>query len=152
MQKVVITDYTFPNLSIEQDILKHTGCELSVHQCKTPESLIKIVQDADYVITQFAPINAQVVNSMEQAKIIVRYGIGYDNVDLNAAALKGIPVCNVPEFCTNEVADHTVGLILATTRCLIQNHFATCNNNWGLDVPLNQMRSFSKMKVGLVGI
>lgn len=151
MQKVVITDYTFPNLSIEQNILNPTNCELSGHQCKTPESLIKIVRDADYVITQFAPINAQVVNSMEQAKIIVRYGIGYDNVDLNAAALKGIPVCNVPEFCTNEVADHTIGLILATTRRLIQNHLATCNNNWGLAVPLNQMQSLSKMTVGLVG-
>ena len=69
MQKVVITDYTFPNLSIEQNILNPTGCELSGHQCKTPESLIKIVRDADYVITQFAPINAQVVNSMEQAKL-----------------------------------------------------------------------------------
>ncbi|MDD9866634.1 MAG: hypothetical protein OXS32_09810, partial [Verrucomicrobiales bacterium] len=109
MPKVVVTDYTFPNLDIEQQVLVRGGCELAGHQCRTPEALIEVVRDADYVLTQFAPVNANVVNAMEQAKVIVRYGIGYDNVDLAAAAARGIPVCNVPEFCTDEVADHTLG-------------------------------------------
>ena len=152
MPKVVVTDYTFPNLDIEQQVLVRGGCELAGHQCRTPEALIEVVRDADYVLTQFAPVNANVVNAMEQAKVIVRYGIGYDNVDLAAAAARGIPVCNVPEFCTDEVADHTLGLMLATTRCLFQNHHATLTGDWGLAVPLGQMRALAQLTVGIVGL
>lgn len=151
MPKVVVTDYTFPNLDIEKQVLVPGGCELAGHQCRTPEALIEVVRDADHVLTQFAPVNANVVNAMERAKVIVRYGIGYDNVDLAAAAARGIPVCNVPEFCTDEVADHTLGLILATTRCLFQNHHATSAGDWGLAVPLGQMRALARLTVGIVG-
>ena len=150
MSKVVVTDYTFPNLEIEQRVLGPSGCELAGHQCRTPEELIAVVRDADHALVQFAPVNADVVNSMERAKIIVRYGIGYDNVDLKAAAAKGIPVCNVPEFCTDEVADHTLGLMLATTRCLFQNHRVTAAGKWGLAVPLGQMRAMAQLTVGVV--
>ena len=152
MPKVVVTDYTFPNLDIEKQVLVPGGCELAEHQCRTPEALIEVVRDADHVLTQFAPVNANVVNAMERAKVIVRYGIGYDNVDLAAAATRGIPVCNVPEFCTDEVADHTLGLILATTRCLFQNHHATSAGDWGLVVPLGQMRALAQLTVGIVGL
>lgn len=151
MPKVVITDYTFPNLDIEKLVLEPIDCELSGHQCRTPEALIKVVRDADHVLTQFAPVNTDVVNAMERAKVIVRYGIGYDNVDLAAAAARGIPVCNVPEFCTDEVADHTLGLMVAATRCLFQNHHATTNGNWGLAVPLGQMKTLARLTVGIVG-
>jgi len=152
MPKVVVTDYTFPNLDIEKQVLVSGGCELAGHQCRTPEALIEVVRDADHVLTQFAPVNANVVNAMERAKVIVRYGIGYDNVDLAAAAARGIPVCNVPEFCTDEVADHTLGLILATTRCLFQNHHATSAGDWGLAVPLGQMRALARLTVGIAGL
>lgn len=73
-------------------------------------------------------------------------------MDLAAAAARGIPVCNVPEFCTDEVADHTLGLILATTRCLFQNHHATEAGDWGLAVPLGQMRALARLTVGIVGL
>ncbi|MDP6915011.1 MAG: C-terminal binding protein [Verrucomicrobiota bacterium] len=151
MPKIVVTDFTFPNLEIEQKVLQPSGCELAGHQCQTPEALIEVVRDADYVLTQFAPLNAEVVDAMERAKVIVRYGIGYDNVHLDATRAKGIPVCNVPEFCTDEVADHTLGLMVAATRCLFQNHHATTNGNWGLAVPLGQMKTLARLTVGIVG-
>ena len=151
MPKIVVTDFTFPNLEIEQKVLQPSGCELTGHQCQTPEALIEVVRDADYVLTQFAPLNAEVVDAMERAKVIVRYGIGYDNVHLDATRAKGIPVCNVPEFCTDEVADHTLGLMVAATRCLFQNHHATTNGNWGLAVPLGQMKTLARLTVGIVG-
>ena len=71
------------------------------------------VGDADAVITQFAPVDAQVIAAMKRARAIVRYGIGVDNVDLDAARKHGIPVCNVPDYCIDEVADHTLAFILA---------------------------------------
>ena len=93
--------------------------------------LIELVRDADCVITQFAPINARVIEAMQRARAIVRYGIGVDNVDLAAAASKGIPVCNVPDYCIDEVADHTLALLLALTRRIVVNSNYIRDGKWG---------------------
>jgi D-3-phosphoglycerate dehydrogenase / 2-oxoglutarate reductase len=107
--KTVITDFTFDNLDVEKGILEPLGCQVVSRKSSTnvPE-LTELVKDADYVITQFAPVNAHVIGGLRNCKVIVRYGIGVDNVDLAAAAARGIPVCNVPDFCTDEVADHAL--------------------------------------------
>ncbi len=67
MFRVAITDYTFPTLEVEEGILQAAGCEIVSGQCKTPESLIPLVADADAVITQFAPVNADIVAAMQKA-------------------------------------------------------------------------------------
>ena len=89
MPTVAITDYTFPTLEIEEAALQSQGVTISAGQCKTPETLIPLVSQADAVITQFAPLKADVIAAMQRAKVIVRYGIGVDNVDLEAARAKG---------------------------------------------------------------
>jgi lactate dehydrogenase-like 2-hydroxyacid dehydrogenase len=97
--KVAVTDYTFDSLDIEKSILEDQGLQLTSQKSgKDPQQLIALVRDADYVITQFAPMDAGVIAAMQKCRVIVRYGIGVDNVDLRAAAAKGIPVCNVPDF------------------------------------------------------
>ena len=117
--KVVVTDYTFDSLDIETDILQPLGCEIVTGQYRKTAELARLVQDADFVITQFAPINSEVIAAMRQCRAIVRYGIGVDNVDLEAAAARQILVCNVPDYCIDEVADHAVALILALTRQVV---------------------------------
>lgn len=150
--KVAITDYTFPSLDTEEQLLAAAGHEIVSGQCKTSEELIALVADADVVITQFASINADVVNAMRNAKAIVRYGIGYDNVDCDAAREKNIPVCNIPEFCIDEVADHAVAFILAMTRQLRANCAHIVSGEWGLCVPLEQMRVLKEQTVGIIGL
>ena len=150
--QAAITDFTFPDLEIERSILSAAGCELISGQCKTTSALIEMVTAADVVITQFAPINAQVIESMQRAKAIVRYGIGYDNVDCEAARQKGIPVCNIPEFCIDEVADHTLAFILALTRHVRANCSLMLQGNWGLGVPLDKMRTLKNQTVGIIGL
>ena len=103
------------------------------------------------MITQFAPLNAEVISSLQDAQIIVRYGIGVDNVDLTAARERGIPVCNVPDFCIDEVADHTLALILATTRQVVANAEHVRQGKWSLAVPTEAMRCLRSMTVGVVG-
>ena len=115
MPKVLVTDHTFDPLDIEQRILEPLGAVVDARQCKTAEQLLPLVADADAVITQFSPVNAQVIAAMRNVRVIVRYGIGVDNVDLQAAKERGIPVCNVPDYCIDEVADHTLAFILAGT-------------------------------------
>lgn len=149
--QVAITDFSFPNLEIEESILKAEGHDILSGQCKTPEILIPLVRNADAVITQFAPVNADVISAMEKARVIVRYGIGVDNVDLDAARQRGIPVCNVPDYCIDEVADHTLAFILGATRHVVANTNHVRSGHWGLAFGLDQMRTLRDLTVGIVG-
>lgn len=152
MSKAIITDYTFPDLSIETQILEAAGLEVVSGQCKTPQDLIVLTASVDYVITQFAPIDADVIKSMSNCKVIVRYGIGYDNVDCETAKKKGIPVCNIPTYCIDEVADHTLSFILSMTRQLLANAKYVQNGKWGLGTDLSKMRGLYDSTVGIVGL
>jgi D-3-phosphoglycerate dehydrogenase / 2-oxoglutarate reductase len=147
--KIVVTDYAFPDLSIEQSVLM--GCDLMGRQCKTESELLDLCKDADAVITQFARVNANVIAGMTQAKAIVRYGIGVDNVDLEAARSRGIPVCNVPDYCIDEVADHTLAFILALTRQVVTHTDHLRSGKWSLVGPLANMKALAQLTVGVVG-
>ncbi len=152
MKKIAITDYTFPDLSIEEAILRPEGIEVvSFKEKRSTAELIDLVHDADAVIVQFASVNAAVVNAMSKAKVIVRYGIGYDNVDTGAARERGIPVCNIPDYCIDEVADHTLAFILASTRQVVTNAVHLREGKWGLATPLSAMSSLKHLTVGIVG-
>ena len=150
MQKVVITDYAFDDIDIEKNVLAPLGCRLETLKAGRDQALINLVKDADAVITQFAPINAEVIGAMEKAKVIVRYGIGVDNVDLKAAAAKNIPVCNIPDYCIDEVADHTLALMLAATRQIVPCDSVIKSGQWKLPVPLAALHALKDMTVGLV--
>ena len=152
MPKIAITDYTFPDLSIEESILQSAGIEVvSFKEKRSPSEIANLVRDADAVIAQFAPVNAEVVSAMSKAKAIVRYGIGYDNVDTAAARERGIPVCNIPDYCIDEVADHTLAFILAITRQVVPNAMHLREGQWGLSTPLSTMSSLKHLTVGIVG-
>lgn len=117
-KKVVITDYGFKNIDQEISILNEAGFEVVPAQCKTEEEVIKASAGADALLVQWAPVSPAVIDSLAKCKVIVRYGIGVDNVSLDAAAQKNIAVCNVPQYCINEVADHSMALALSLARQL----------------------------------
>jgi D-3-phosphoglycerate dehydrogenase len=148
--KIVITDSGFGNIVPETATITDAGIELVSAQCKTAEEVISAVADADGIIVQWAPITAIVINSLSRCKVIVRYGIGVDNVDLAAARQKGIPVCNVPDYCIDEVADHTVALALAQARQLVQIDTRTRAGIWKI-IPDKPMQSFSEMTFATAG-
>ena len=149
--KVAITDWTFPDLEIEERILKTAGCEVVARNCKTEDELIALVADADAVITQFARINAAVIGAMNRARAIVRYGIGVDNVDLDAARARGIAVSNIPDYCIDEVADHTLAYILGLTRQVVAHTADLRAGNWRLAVPVPEMKALRDQTVGVIG-
>lgn len=151
MSRVAVTDYSFPTLDTELAILQTVPAELVAGQCRTPDTLVPLVSQADAVMTQFAPLTADVIAAMQRARVIVRYGIGVDNVDLDAARARGIPVCNVPDYCIDEVADHTLAFLLAVTRQVIPNAVAIREGRWGLATSLDQMRTLREQVVGIVG-
>ena len=152
MPTIAITDYTFPDLSLEEAVLRPAGIEIvSFKEKRSPAELADLVREADAVIAQFASVNAEVVAAMSKAKAIVRYGIGYDNVDTTAARERGIPVCNIPDYCIDEVADHTLAFILGITRQMVPNTLHLREGKWGLATPLTAMSSLKHLTIGIVG-
>jgi D-3-phosphoglycerate dehydrogenase len=152
MPRVAITDYTFPDLALEEAILRPEGIEVvALRERRPPAELAALVREADAVMVQFAAVNAEVVNAMSRARVIVRYGIGFDNVDLAAARARGIPVCNVPDYCIDEVADHALAFILALTRQVVPNALLLREGGWGLATPLGTMAALKQLTVGIVG-
>ncbi len=114
--KVLVTDYIFANLEPERTVLEPIGAEVIAAQCRTPEEVIALGQDVDGILNQAVPLTSNVVQSLKKCQIIVRYGVGFDNVDVEAATRQGIYVCNVPTYATREVADHTLALLLSLVR------------------------------------
>ena len=119
-KRVIITDRPLPHIEEEKRIIEEAGGCLKVHDCRTREELRSVVQDAYVIMANLATIDREIITELGNVKGIVRYGVGYDNVDVEAATEKGIYVANVPGFCTLDVAEHTMGLILSLTRRIPQ--------------------------------
>jgi len=135
---ILITDYGFKDLAPEQAIIEAAGCRLVTAQCATPAQVIAAAGDAapSALLVQWAPINGEVIAALPASvRAIVRYGIGVDNVDLAAARARGIAVCNVPDYCIDEVADHTLALALTCTRQLPQTHARILGGEWKITPP-----------------
>ncbi|MFD0715553.1 C-terminal binding protein [Paenibacillus sp. GCM10027626] len=148
--KVVVTDHGFPDLNIEKQVLADFDVELREYQCKSPDEVIHAAEHADAILTQWAPINADVVSSLQQCQAIVRYGIGVDNVDLEAAGARGIPVINVPDYALDEVADHAMALMISGARKLPQIRERINRGIWETN-PCRPMYSLKGRVLGLAG-
>lgn len=147
---VVITDYSFPGLLQEHEVLESIGCNITAAQCKTAAEVIAVSRHADAILTQFAPITADVIAELKQCKIIVRYGIGVDNIDLDAAKGRGIPVVNVPDYAINEVADHAFSLMLSSVR-KIPNIVSQVRSGLWENAPCRPIRSLHDKIIGVAG-
>lgn len=100
--------------------LARSGVEWLEGQHRTPELALAVARQADVVLVQSVrPLLTQsVIAQLERCRCIVRLGVGYDSVDVAAATAHRIPVCNVPAYCTDDVADHTIALLMDSLRHL----------------------------------
>ena len=114
--KVVITDCDHPSVEIERKILSEINPEFLLAHCNTENEVIEAAKDADAIINQYAPITKRVIESLKKCKVITRYGVGVDNIDVEAATEHKIIVANIPDYCVDEVSTHTLALILACAR------------------------------------
>ncbi|CAL1518460.1 C-terminal binding protein [Chitinophaga sp. MM2321] len=148
--KVFVTDYGFPGLQQECELLNALGYEVYSTVSSTEEEIIANAGDADALLVQWAPVTAKVIAHLHKCKVIVRYGIGVDNIDLEAAKKKAIPVCNVPDYCIHEVADHTISLALALARQLTETNYRMKKGIWKI-IPPHPMPAFRDMLFATVG-
>lgn len=149
--RVVITDSNFSSDEPERAVLSAAGLTVERYNCKTEDEMIAAGQGAEAVLVQFAPVTRRVIEAWTNCKLIVRYGIGYDNVDLEAATAAGIAVCNVPAYCLDEVADHTCALLLAGLRKVVAFDRSVRAGNFSVETIAKPMPKFSDSFIGLVG-
>ena len=148
---IAITDHVFHDVEPERAAAAALGAELRVGQCRTPEEVLAITRDADAVLNCYAPMPTNVIENLQRCKIIARYGIGVDTVDLAAATHKGIVVTNVPEYCIDEVSDHALALLLSWARKIVVASRAVRSGSWQL-ADVTPIRRLSGQTLGLVGL
>ncbi|WP_369133868.1 C-terminal binding protein [Modestobacter sp. I12A-02662] len=117
--RVLVTDADYGALDLEEEVLRAAGHELLTARCRTAAEVIEAARDVDAVLVQYAPITAEVLDALPRLRLVSRYGVGVDVVDLDAARARGVWVCNVPDYGTAEVALHAVAMLLALMRNLI---------------------------------
>ncbi len=146
--RVAITDSEYGSHEIAKRILSKIGAELVEFQCKTEDEVIRLCSDADGLLNQYAPITRRVIASLK-AKVITRYGIGVDNIDVKAATEKNILVTNVV-YDVTDVADHTLSLILSLVRKIPWIIKSSKNGEWDWRTfqPINRLKGKT---VGIMG-
>lgn len=148
--QVVITDCDHGSIQEEKDELVQIGAELILAQVREEEDLIRICKDADGLINQYALLTRRVLENLPRCKVIARYGVGVDSIDLNAATDLGIVVANVPDYCIEEVASHTVALLLTLVRKTAFFDRKVKSNQWDFrqGMPMGRIRGKT---LGLIG-
>src|SRR5690242_18477630 len=148
--KVVLTDYVWESLDVEKNTLAGLA-DLVPLQTKKPDDFIAEAADCDALLNTYAgPITADVMARMPQCKIIARYGIGVDTIDLDAATAAGIIVTNNPTYCIEEVAEHTMALLLACARKVVFYDGLVRGGRWEVP-PGKPLFRLSGCTLGLVG-
>lgn len=147
--KVVVTDQVFPDVEVEREILTAAGADLVVASGGR-EEVLALARAADGLLNTYFPLDAAALAQLTRCRIVARYGIGVDNIDLDVARSAGIVVTNVPDYCVEEVATHALTLLLSLIRKVPQADTAVRSGEWGI-AGLRPLYRLSEMTIGLVG-
>jgi D-3-phosphoglycerate dehydrogenase len=147
---VAIADSVFPNLNRAREVLSKVSAELLLAEKPTAEAIMQVARDADALLVTYAKVTAEMIGEMRRCRIIARFGIGVDNVDIAAATNAGIVVTRVPDYCIDEVSDHTMALLLALARKIPFANSRVHTGRWEMPavVPIYRLRG---SVLGLVG-
>jgi D-3-phosphoglycerate dehydrogenase / 2-oxoglutarate reductase len=130
----VITDDRFGDSEIERSVLEGAGVELRVAKCRSSADVAAAGREADALLVNAAPADAAAIEALERCRVISRYGIGLDNIDVETAARRGIVVKNVPGYCDLEAAEHALGLLLACARAIPLRDRSVRSGKWNVPV------------------
>jgi len=147
---VVVTDCDHADLDPEHSVLEARGIGLRREQCRTAAEVIARCRDAQVLINQYAPITAEVLDALPDVRLVVRYGVGVDTVDVEAATRRGVWVANVPDYGTAEVADHTLALTLALLRGVTVYDRSVRSGEWEYQAA-RPLRRLSELTLGVIG-
>lgn len=150
--KLVVTDHAFRDTPQEQAAAAAGGASFAGYQCRGEDETLEVVRGANVVLNNFAPMTRKVMAAMAPGAVVIRYGVGVDNVDLAAARDLGMHVCNVPDYGVDEVADHAAAMTLALARKLDSYDSGIRAGEWKIDRIVGGLRSLRDSTVGLIGL
>jgi D-3-phosphoglycerate dehydrogenase len=148
--RVLITDYAWPNLDLERAILNEVGAEILIAPTGSAEEIVALAADADAILTCWKQVPSAALDAATRCCIVSRYGIGLDNIPVAHATELGIVVTNVPDFCLDEVAEHTLALLMACARRIVPFVDHTRTGEWS-QTGARGMPRLSGQTLGLVG-
>jgi len=139
---VTVSDSVFPNLDPARQVLATIGAELRMADTPTPEGIVAAAASSDALLVTYAKITADMIRKMPNCRVISRFGIGVDNVDIEAATAASIVVTKVPDYCIDEVSDHAMALLLAVVRKIPSSSARTHSGRWEMKavVPIHRLR------------
>ncbi|WP_208976023.1 C-terminal binding protein [Pseudovibrio exalbescens] len=150
--KVVVSDCDHKSMDIEKDVLKTVDLQIEHLDCKTEKDVISHCDGANIVLNQYAPFTERVFSELApHLGLIVRYGVGVDNIDLDAATRHGVQICNIPDYGMNEVSDHALGLMLALVRKIPFITELTREGVWDFRRTI-PVRRVQEMTIGVLGV
>lgn len=149
--KVVFTDSYHSTLEPEKDILQEINAYLVIGEYKTEDEIISATKDADALMVQHAKISRRVIENLEKCKIIARFGVGFDNVDVPAATEHGIMVANVPDYCVDEVSSHAIALIMVFSRKIVPLNNSVRSGKW-THLAAGPVYRVKEQVLGIVGL
>lgn len=149
--KAIITDCDHKDIDTEKEVFENAGIPLELKQCRSEDELIAQCQGAQALIVQYAHITKRVMDNLPEVKMLVRYGVGVDTIDVPEATKHGIQVCNVPDYGMNEVADHAIALMMALTRKIVLMNDLTKHEKWDY-IPCIPIHRASSQTVGVIGL
>jgi D-3-phosphoglycerate dehydrogenase len=148
---VIVADCDHKTIEIEQGVLADICKNIPMLACRTEDEVIEQCAAAEGLIIMYAPITRRVISHLKHCKIIARYGVGVDTIDLKAAAEHGIIVSNVPDYGTNEVADHALAMMMALTRKVLQATATVKSGRWDFRL-MQPVHRLQEQTLGVLGI
>jgi D-3-phosphoglycerate dehydrogenase / 2-oxoglutarate reductase len=149
--KICYLNPPYTDLSFENQLLQGTDIELVATVVKNSDDALRAAKDADAILTAVVPVDANLIDHLQKCRVIVRLGVGYDIVDLVSCRKKGIQVCNVPDYGTEEVANHAMALLFAVHRRILLYDRNVRNHQWGHVLPW-PIHRLSTLRVGVLGL
>jgi D-3-phosphoglycerate dehydrogenase len=148
---VLITDAEYPNIDIERAVLEDAGLHVELAHCHTAEDVIHAGHGAQVLVSQYAPITRDVLEQLPDVRLVCRYGVGVDTIDLDAATERGVWVAHVPDYGVEEVASHALAMALALVRHLPWYDREIRAGHWHF-LSTGALRRLSSLTVGIVGM
>jgi D-3-phosphoglycerate dehydrogenase len=149
---VVITDSDLPSAGVEEALLGAAGIDVERAACRTSADVAAAGAEADALIVQWAPVDDDALAAMPRLRFISRLGIGYDMIDVGAAAARGVAVANTPDYCIEEVVAHTIALVLACTRGIVAADRQVRAGGWAATELAPPARRPSRVTIGVLGL
>ena len=127
---VAVTDSVFASLEPTYKILAKLNAEIRLAKEPKPDAILEVAREADALLVTYANLTSESINELKNCRVIGRFGIGVDNVDLDRATEAGIQVCYVPDYCLDEVSDHAMGLLLSLARKISYGNYQVQSLSW----------------------